>query len=562
MIKKTFLSLLFAMVWMFGYSDVPANYYSKMDGKKRESLKNATHEIINPHTVVTYNSLFPQQFPKTDVYPEAYNGQERWWEMYSDEVFYVRNGWKGMNREHSFPKSWWGGYQNDAYTDLFHLYPSEASANSAKSNYPLGPVETATFDNGVSKVGYAFPGYGGNAGKVFEPADEYKGDFARTYFYVVTCYQDLTWKYTYMLQQGDYPTLKPWASEMLLDWARKDPVSQKEIDRNEAVYLIQGNRNPFIDFPELAEYIWGTRANETFYVAEQGGTITPPITGEPELYAPVDGSTLDFGEVAIGSSETVELMVRGANLTSALSIRVTGSDRKMFSLIGISENQIPASKINSDTGYKLTIKYSPTTEGKHSAAITLYDGGFTAGLTFNVAVTGYSLPVPELSIIQALDPTDVTDDSYTANWLEPEETVDYYIVNRTEYIPGDMRTMQLIAEENYLRVDDRNPDVPESYTVQSVRLGYKSEPSNMIMIAAGGIDGVARNQPLGAAYVPGGIRIVLNSVHTNLVIRDIFGRDVLHKKEVSGGEIFFVSKGIYILTSDQSMRPIKVIVRE
>lgn len=561
MVKKILFLTAILVGSLQAYSDIPTNYYTKMDGKKKEALKTAACEIVNPHTAVTYNSLFPQQFPKTDVYPELYNGQARWWDMYSDELFYVRNGWKGMNREHSFPKSWWGGQQNEAYTDLFHLYPSEADANSAKSNYPLGPVETATFDNGISKVGYSIQGYGGGAAKVFEPADEYKGDFARTYFYVVTCYQDYTWKYTYMLQQGTYPTLKPWAYEMLLDWARKDPVSQKEIDRNEAVYQIQGNRNPFIDFPELAEYIWGTRTTETFYVSEQGGTITPPITGDPELYAPAEDSYLDFGQVAVGSSQTVDLLVRGANLTSSLSVRITGENRKMFALEGVSENQIAASKVNSDTGFKLSVKYTPTAEGDHVAAITLYDGGFPAGKTFNVAITGQALPVPELSRITATDATDISDNSYTANWFEPDETVDYYIVNRTQYVPGATKTSQLIAEENYLLIEDRQPDVAESYTVQSVRLGYKSDESNMIMVAAGGIAGIKADQPLGAAFVPGGLRILLNQPHTNLNICDISGQTAVHADEVNGGEIFLLPPGIYILTSDQSARPVKVAVR-
>lgn len=115
------------------------------------------------------------------------------------------------------------------------------------------------FDNGVSKIGYPVSGQGGGAQYVYEPADEYKGDFARTYFYMVTCYQNLTWNSTWMLQQNDYPTLNSWAVNLLLQWHRDDPVSQKEVDRNEVVYGYQNNRNPFIDFPDLAEYIWGNK---------------------------------------------------------------------------------------------------------------------------------------------------------------------------------------------------------------------------------------------------------------------------------------------------------------
>lgn len=561
--KKT-LSLFSAILGIFLLQGAaPSSYYLRMDGKKKEELKTATYEVIRPHTVVTYNSLFPQQFPKTDVYPELYNGQLRWWEMYSDMVFLVRNGNRGMNREHSFPKSWWGGQQNEAYTDLNHLYPSESAANMAKSNYPLGEVQQSTFDNGVTIVGYPYSGQGGGAGQVFEPADEYKGDFARTYFYMATCYQDYTWKYQYMVQNGAYPTLKPWAQEMLLNWARQDPVSQKEIDRNEAVYQIQGNRNPFIDFPELAEYIWGTRTNETFYIKDQGGSITPPITGDPELFAPIDGSSLDFGQVAVGKSQTVELLVNGINLTSSLSVRITGSDRRMFTILGVTNNQIPANQVNSNTGYKLSVRYTPTTEGNHTAAITLYDGGFPDGTNFNVSIHGEAFPKPDLTALVATEATDITDNSYIAHWnLPPDsEVVDYYMVNRTRYLNSGAVTTRLAAEDNYLEIDERMNDVAESYTVQSVRLGYESPESNMIMVAAGSVSGVEMNEPLIAAYIPGGLRILLHSEQTNLQITNAAGVVMYREPHINSENIVMLPAGVYFVTTDQSSRPVTVLVR-
>ena len=544
-------------------ADVPHNYYTALDGKKKEALKTAAHEVIRPHTVVTYNSLFPTQFPKTDVYPELYNGQKRWWEMYSDNVYYVSRGWSGMNREHSFPKSWWGGDNNEAYTDLFHLYPSESDANMAKSNYPLGEVEDATFDNGVTRVGYAVSGQGGGAGKVFEPADEYKGDFARTYFYVVTAYQDFTWKYTYMAQQGDYPTLKPWAVDLLLDWHRRDPVSQKEIDRNEAVYKIQGNRNPFIDFAELAEYIWGSRTSETFYIADQGGAITPPITGDPELVSPAENSSLDFGQVAIGSTQTIELLVKGVNLSSALSIRVTGIDRAMFTLEGVKDNQIPASKVNSDEGYRLAIRYAPTMLGKHVAAITLYDGGFAAGKTFNVALSAEALEVPQMLPVVATAATDVTDSSYVANWIAPEQTIDYYIVHRTRYLPsGEVVTSEIIAEESYLLIEDRAADVSESYEVQSVRLGYKSELSNTIQVAkTSSVAALDDSYGLRAISVDGGVVVRCNDEVDSLTVYDISGVMIKQISGVASSMKIDLPNGVYFIVSPHSLRPVKVIVR-
>lgn len=561
MYKRIFLFAILIAVGVIAQAEIPSNYYTRLDGKKKETLKTAAFEVIRPHTVVTYNSLFPQQFPKTDVYPELYDGQKRWWEMYSNNVFYVNRGWSGMNREHSFPKSWWGGDSNEAYTDLFHLYPSESDANMAKSNYPLGEVEDANFDNGVTKVGYAVSGQGGGASKVFEPADEYKGDFARTYFYVVTAYQDYTWKYNYMTMQGDYPTLKPWAVDLLLSWHRADPVSKKETDRNEAVYQIQGNRNPFIDFPELAEYIWGTRMNETFYVADQGGNVTPPITGDPELTSPAENSSLDFGEVAIGSSQTIELLVKGVNLSSALSVRVTGENRAMFTLVGINDNQIPASKVNADDGYRLTVRYAPDTEGQHQAAITLYDGGFAAGKTFNVALSGQAFPVPQMLPVTAVDATEVTETSYKANWIAPDQAVDYYIVYRERFPSGAILTEELIAEENYLIIDDRQADVPEKYTVQSVRLGYRSELSNPIFVAASASVGeIVSDESLRLVNIQGGVKVTSNVKDLDLSVCDLSGY-VIFSHRVNDGQIIYLNPGAYIVRCGSLNNPIKIIVR-
>jgi len=545
---------------LFSQADIPAGYYQRLDGKQKEALKTAVYQTVRPHTVVTYNSLFPQQFPKTDVYPELYQGQQRWWEMYSDMVFYVSQGWRGMNREHSFPKSWWGGTQNEAYTDLNHLYPSESAANMAKSNYPLGEVMTPTFSNGVTTVGYAYPGMGGGASQVFEPADEYKGDFARTYFYMATCYQDYTWKYTYMVDNGAYPTLRPWAVDMLLDWARRDPVSQKEIMRNEAVYQIQGNRNPYIDFPELAEYIWGTRMTEIFYLSDQGGAVTPPITGDPELFAPIDGSSLDMGEVAVGKTQEVQLLINGVNLTSSLSVRVTGADRRMYELY---TNSIPASQVNSDTGYRLTVRYTPTTEGEHVAALTLYDGGFPDGKSFHVDLHGRAFPVPNLSALKALPPENLTETGYTARWEAPSiaETVDYYIVNRTRYLSSGPVTTRIDAEDTFLEIDGREPDVNESYTVQSVRLGYESPLSNVVSIASGSVVRTDVAEPLWAEAVPGGVRIVISGIHTGLRVTSAAGLCAAIRESVGCNEVISLPAGVYLISTDQAPIPVKVLVR-
>lgn len=220
------------------HSAMPDGYYDGISGLKDRDLKNKLHTIVNIGNTNSYDKLFDDSFVHTDVRP---NGT--WWDMYSDKVVpvYVNGAINhpGMHREHSFPKSWWGGAENDAYTDLNHLYPADGSANMSKNNHPLGEVDTSISfsDYGKSKTGKPVAGQGGGDKRVFEPDDEYKGDFARTYFYMVTCYQHLTWdlKYNFMTIQGDYPTLQKWAIDLLLKWHRADPVSEKEVNRNEEV---------------------------------------------------------------------------------------------------------------------------------------------------------------------------------------------------------------------------------------------------------------------------------------------------------------------------------------
>ena len=245
-------------------------YYTSVDGiKGGATLKTALHELIKNHKVISYGSGESSTwgaFYTTDAAVE--NGQRRVLDMYSNEKRYFGSkgsAVNGMNIEHSVAKSWWGGNKNNAYCDIHHLNPSDQNANSRKSNYPLGELTSVSWDNGVTFVGKA--NIDGSSMNAYEPCDEYKGDFARVFMYMFTCYQDLTWEYTWMnYEKSTYPTLKPWAVNLLLKWHKQDPVSEKEVNRNNAVYAVQGNRNPFVDYPQLADYVWGDSINYVFHL--------------------------------------------------------------------------------------------------------------------------------------------------------------------------------------------------------------------------------------------------------------------------------------------------------
>ncbi len=544
----------------------PDGYYTRMDGKRAEALKAAAKACVSTHTRLEYYDL-PNYWQYSDVYPETVNGLKRWWDMYSDAVYLIQAGQSGkqsfsankMQREHAVPKSWWKVGSDVEYTpcysDMWNLYPSDPSANQAKLNYPFGETRTTSFDNGVTKVGPPKSGYGGGSPEVFEPADEYKGDFARAIFYVATVYDDLPWKYDYMFVKQTYPTLLPWAVNMLLQWSRKDPVDQKEIDRNNAVQQYQGNRNPFIDFPNLAEYIWGQRVSEDFIIADQPNTgLTPPITGDPELTAPVNGEYLDFGEIAVNVTTRRGLQISGSNLTQPLTLRVVGEHRDYF----IPEVQsVPASTINSGGGYLLDISYRPKEKGSHSAKLTLSDGGLEGSIVVNLK--GEALDRPELYALTALEPADLTESSYTARWNAPAGIADFYVLTRVRYTDsGEEAETYDTGETEYLL--QRDPNVPESYSVTYYRLGLESPSSNTIYIAAAGLHDIRTQAPCHIYACDGGIVIRCAEGEGGLIrIFNVNGITVASVAEYYDGMQITLAPGVYIATIGGSA-PQRIIV--
>lgn len=544
-------------------------YYDAMDGKKCENLKKAVKECVASHQTLSYSQL-PGYWQYTDVYPEMIDNARRWWEMYSDEICLIYEGQSpfqsfssyGMNREHSVPKSWWkrnGSVEyTPAYSDMWNLYPSNGPANMAKSNYPFGITDRPTFDNGVTRVGPPRAGYGGGCSSVFEPDDEYKGDFARTIFYMAIVYDDINWVINYMFRTEAYPTLVPWACNMLLQWSRTDRVSQKEIDRNNLVEQYQGNRNPFVDFPELAEYIWGVRMSETFILSEQENTDpTPPITGDPEITEPINGEYLDFGTTAVGNSMTRALQIRGVNFTESLSVRITGADRTLFTP---ETSSIQASILNANGGYLLNITYQPPTTGTHEAAVILYDGGLEGSVKVNLK--GSAEPRPEMTSLIALEASDITDYGYTANWAPASGIADYYVLTRVRYAGDSEEVETYETGETSFRISDRDVNTAESYMVQYSRLGIISPISNTIFLPAGtGINSIQTAPPFRAFGMKEGIRIHTGNGEIIESLSVYNAQGGLHSGpcDVSDGEIIALPSGLYILRAPGHLS-VKVIV--
>ncbi len=331
--KKQFFMLIALLLTATAFAEIPAGYYSSAEGSKGENLRQALYKKISSHTKVSYDGLW-SLYETTDTK----NGKIL--DMYStcdftygdDQCGTYKSVCACYNREHSIPKSWFNN-ASPMSSDAFHVYPTDGKVNNQRDNYEFGECSGGEklSSKALGKLGSStFSGYT-NRGTVFEPDDEYKGDFARTYFYMATCYADKcsNWGNTF----GNISGLDDYGVALFMKWHRQDPVSQKEIDRNEAVYKKQKNRNPFIDHPELAEHIWGNNKSEAWYesasalemMAFSELAVFPNPAGEfvtisaevPELRYTIltlSGQMLSNGNVASGESISVSALANGMYL--------------------------------------------------------------------------------------------------------------------------------------------------------------------------------------------------------------------------------------------------------
>lgn len=367
------LLLLAAIVGMTAAAAVPSGYYNNANNKSDQALMAALHSIIDGHTKRSYQQLW-SDFKSTDcngtIIIDRYSTTQ--YTYSSDQCGNYSGVGDCYNREHSIPNSWWGGSTSDtAYTDLHHMFPVDGWVNNERGNHPFGNCANGVA-KGTGKLGSCtFSGYNGT---VFEVADEYKGDFARVYFYFATRYMTRMSNYTsgtgnVVFTASTYLGLTNWAINQLLEWHRNDPVGTLETRRNDAVYGIQKNRNPFVDYPELVEYIWGNK---------KGSVWNPSGAPTPTLTSPTSGSTVDVGtHTGEGVSKTIT--VKGANLTKALTISVSGN--------GFSVNPTSITAANANNGTLVTVTYNGT-QSNATGTLTISSTEVNATVNLTAAYQG------------------------------------------------------------------------------------------------------------------------------------------------------------------------------
>ena len=408
-----------------------AGHYSELNNKAGINLFDAINTCVNKgYSSLGYDGLLTA-YQKTDVDDDGnlidmYGGCTF---AFSKKCGNYSSECDCYNREHSLPKSWWGGSseKTNQGCDIFHVVPTDGYVNNRRASYAFGEVSTFNYTYNGNKLGQSkMSSY---SGTVFEPRDEYKGDLARGYMgtilkWKLNCNKDagaaiFNADYT---ERGNYG-LTAYGIELLMKWHREDPVSEKELKRNNAIEETQGNRNPFIDYPELAEYLWGDKAGQTVNLAALHLAYDGEDTNEPRLLSPADGTNITVGESLLDSSITVSIQIVGKNLIGDIALQLTGDDVNYFA---VSPAKVTAEQANA--GQSVAIIYTPKALGSHTAYLSLSSQDFqTAILNISAKCVEKTEPEPYFPPVEPATGDYVKVTSDTTDW-----TGIYLIVYETE----------------------------------------------------------------------------------------------------------------------------------
>lgn len=379
--KKNYF-LLLLMFTAIGFAQIPSGYYSTATGTGY-TLKTQLYNIIKGHTDNGYAGLYTT-YQTSDV-DNFYENDGTILDMYSenpsgtDPYTYTTGTTQRCgnysvegdcyNREHIIPQSVFNE-QSPMVSDAHFITPTDGKVNGMRSNYPHGNVSAATYtsQNGSKLGSSAVSGY---SGTVFEPINDFKGDIARMYFYFATRYENTISGYSYAMFNGTSNQVFTTAFlNMLLAWHAQDPVSAREIARNNAVYARQNNRNPFIDHPEYVNQIWGgtpsgdtqapTAPTSLASTSKTATSITLSWTASTDNVA-VTGYDVYANSVLKTTVSSTTTTITDLTASTAYSIYVKAKDAAGNT--SASSNTISATTNSSGTGTATDLLFSEYIEG-------------------------------------------------------------------------------------------------------------------------------------------------------------------------------------------------------
>lgn len=524
--------LFFAFLPMVSLAQIPSGYYDGTDGLNGYALKSKVHEIISKQIYSTSYDDLKTLFGTTDT-DKYYENDNTLLDIYSEKpkqedaynytlanlIGSASAEGQGWNREHGVPQSTFNGIY-PMYSDLHYLIPTDAYINQRRSNFPYARNngENITFTNG-SKLGKSTtPGY---TNTVYEPIDEFKGDVARYLLYFVVRYEGNLNNFDYLLSTSpldgtEEKGYEDWYINLLKEWNTLDPVSQREIDRNESVYSIQKIRNPFIDHPEWVNMIWNvtpdqispqnptnliaTTISDTFITLNWQPSADSDILGykiyvNGEFYkrTKYTTTTIDRLSPSTAYNITVKAYDNGyllSNDSNVLSVSTISNDNLANDLMitkyieGTSYNK--ALEITNLSGHEIDLgNYYLRTQLKSSSfyfgeAFEL-EGKLEAGKSLvvihpNATISGYSISQAKFitnSPLMSFSGTQYIELSYGNKYLSNSNTNNYEI----DFQPVDVIGVQDVSNSYsnislYRNVDVKNPN--STFTISE----WTSYPTN------------------------------------------------------------------------------------
>ena len=366
---KNSTTFVFLLLFNFLSAQIPSGYYSTATGTGF-TLKTQLYNKVKNHTDQGYSGLWTTYATSDrdkeyendnsiiDVYSEKPSATDPYTYIYgSSQCGTYSNEGGCYNREHMIPQSVFNSAA-PMVSDAHFIPPTDGKVNGVRSNYPHGTVASATFIslNGSKLGSSAVSGY---SGTVFEPINEFKGDIARMYFYFATRYENTVANYIYpMFNRTSTQVFSNAFLTMLLNWHNNDPVSAREIARNNAIYLRQGNRNPFIDNPSFVNSIWG------------GGSAPVADTTPPTAPTALSVSATTTSSVSLNwpaSTDNVAVQSYDVFVNNVFKINVLG-------------NSVVVTGLNPATTYSFFVK-AKDAAGNTSAASTSTTATTTALVT-------------------------------------------------------------------------------------------------------------------------------------------------------------------------------------
>ena len=443
-------------------------YYRKAEGLRGTQLKAMLHDIIQPDKVLDYGGGVGKTWSGFWLTDQMDDMQVR--DRYSNIVRHLNpdmSAVSNMNIEHIWANSWWGHLKNNAFCDLFNLYPADATANGRKSNNPIGIVDgTVAYSNGMTKVGKSSSYRTDSLITVWEPADQWKGDFARTYFYMATCYSHMTSLWTtseglLTVDPGSPLLMRPWVYNLMLEWAEADPLDDIELERCDAIYDIQGNRNPFVDYPELCQYIWGDKTDVQFYCTEEHGA---------EIFVPAASEEIDFGLQPLSRPFSAKVQVRGRGMGSGASLAV---DNDCFSL---AKATLSADEINEGTD--IIVAVTPSEEGTYTTLLSLEGSGYVQQTPLKVSFVDGIPAYAATDIVCA-----VSSRRFNANWMNYQPEATYTLNVYTKDQAGKVKTFgTYTTTDTTYQVKNVQASTTYYYKVSIIEDGVETASSNEVAV--------------------------------------------------------------------------------